>query len=118
MDNGAVTLNDEFLEPPQESYDEFTAIAGLGIVIIAPYWSDNDLRVDGTVNYAIYESSNPNPAATTKIAEIASIITNVTVATFNADWMLLVEWRGVRPFPAGSGSPAYIASVSLFFLQR
>ncbi len=115
-----MTLEGAFSDPPQNTTDEFEAISGRGLVILSPYWSNNDIRINGNVEYAVYDASSPNPATAQKITGIAQSITNVTESTFNADWMLLVEWRNVRPFPAGSGSPptlpytaAYVASVSL-----
>ncbi len=107
------------MDPPQAGSDDFTAIDNEGLVMLAPYWSDNDFRVEGGVSYAVY-SSTQNSSFTAILNATAQAISNERQSAFNADWMLLVEWNNVSPFPAGSGSSptppyttVYTALVSL-----
>ncbi len=90
------------------------------MVIIAPYWSDNDIRLSGSVRYEEYSSTHPNPSVGAKLVEISEFFSSKTGTVFSGVWMLLVEWNNCPPFPAGSSGPidpsidaTFLSSVSL-----
>ncbi len=94
----------------------------MNLVVIAPYWSDNDIRMSGVVSYALFETSHPDPDVSARISIVNDFVTNQTITVFNAIRMLLVEWTGCQPFPAGANpvpplsDPNYLASVSFRWL--
>ncbi len=88
--------------------------------MLAPYWSDIDIRTSGRINYVVYLPSSMDPQVQTSINNVAQTISNVTTESFSPDWTLLINWEGVYPFPSGSGGSVslpytsqYIQSVSL-----
>ncbi len=107
------------MDPPQQGSD-FSAADGEGVVIIAPYWSDNDIRLSGDVRYVQYTSTHQIPAVGTKLEEASEFISNETGTVFSGVCMLLVEWNNCPPFPAGSSDPidpsinaTFLSSVSI-----
>ena len=119
-DNGLVSLHDEFVTAPQSPGNDFSDADGMNLVVIAPYWSDNDIRMSGVVSYALFETSHPDPDVSARISIVNDFVTNQTMTAFNATWLLLVEWEDCQPFPAGSSDPIdpsidsnYLASVSI-----
>ncbi len=109
------------MDPPQQGSD-FSAADGEGVVIIAPYWSDNDIRLSGHgfVRYEEYPSTHPHPSVGAKLKEVSEFVSNETGTVFSGVWMLLVEWNNCPPFPAGFSGPIdpsidanFLSSVSL-----
>ncbi len=103
------------MDPPQQGSD-FSAADGEGVVIIAPYWSDNDIRLSGAVEYVQYTSTHQIPAVGAKLEQVSEFISNETGTVFSGVWMLLVEWNNCPPFPAGS-SDSIDPSIDATFLS-
>ena len=70
--------------------------------IVAPFWSDNDLRLAGSVTYQVHKS------LTNQLAIVSAFISDTTGTKFNGTWMLVAQWNGAHPFPHGTNptSPA------------
>ncbi len=102
------------MDPPQQGSD-FSAADGEEVVIIAPYWSDNDIRASGSVRYEKYTSTHQLLAVRAKLAEVSELISNVTGTAFSGAWMFLVEWDNCSSFPAGSN--AIDPSINATFLS-
>jgi len=69
--------------------------------VVAPYWSDHDIRKEGEVSYEIFEKGRSSyddmllDRVNTYLA--ANVMTN-----FTGTFMILAEWRDVHPYPHGS----------------
>ena len=74
--------------------------------IVAPYYSDNDIRRSGEVYYEIFRrgrSRNDN-IILDKVNLYLRLKTN---EDFSGTFMILAEWRDVHPYPHGSCSLCY-----------
>eukprot|EP00731_Ephydatia_muelleri_P017659 Em0010g757a len=61
--------------------------------VVAPFWSDNDLRLAGNVTYQVF---------TSQLADVNAFISDTTGTNFTGTWMLVAQWNGAHPFPHGS----------------
>ena len=79
--------------------------------IVAPYWYDHDLRLEGDILYEVHELGITESEQL--LQEVSSFITSETGYSFNGVWMLVVFWDEVHPFPHGEMdvSPDYEAFV-------
>ena len=70
--------------------------------VVAPFWSDNDLRLAGNITYQVHESM------TNLVANVSAFISDTTGTNFSGTWMLVAQWNGAHPYPHGSNpnSPA------------
>ena len=80
--------------------------------VLAPFWSDNDIRREGTVRYVTIERGNS--ADGDQIMIEATMFVNERFTT----WMLVAQWEGVHPYPHGSDnhegiSEEYLSRVSI-----
>ena len=69
--------------------------------VIAPYWSDNDIRNNGgTVSYEVFQFEGQ---ALDTVSEYVTekFMRNMTTK-FQGVYMILAEWNAVRPFPHGA----------------
>lgn len=72
--------------------------------VIAPYWSDNDIRREGNVSYEVFEFQKTG----TYGDEVLTIVNNYIMeqygnsTNFVGVYMILAEWNAVHPFPHGS----------------
>ena len=76
-----------------------------GRYVFAPYWSDNDIRREGTVRYVVIKEGEgggffDNGAA--YLADAVSIVRSRYFRDFQARAMLVAQWENVHPFPHGS----------------
>ena len=79
--------------------------------VSAPFWSDVDLRLEGSAYWEIHTT-----------VQSQDLINNVSTfiqvnydgaGDFTGEWMLIASWEDVHPFPHGSGSTTpYALSVS------
>jgi hypothetical protein len=71
--------------------------------VIAPFWSNNDIRMAGRVRYEVYDSRT-SAASMNVLNRISDTIANRTGESFQGTWMLLVEWEDCHPSPHGQTS--------------
>lgn len=71
--------------------------------MVAPYWSDNDIRKEGVVRYVAIEKS--------RSVEGDSMLTNISLhlqqkgyIDFEGSFAIIAQWDHVHPFPHGSPS--------------
>lgn len=62
--------------------------------LLAPFWSDVDVTVYGSIFYEVHSSSNNS-----LVSEVNHFISNQTETNFTGTWMLVVQWDEVRQFP-------------------
>ncbi len=104
------------MDPPQQGSD-FSAADGEGVIIIAPYWSDNDIRLSGAVRYVEYTSTHQIPAVRAKLAEVSELLSDATGSVFSGVWMFLAEWSNCSSFQAGSDPPvSFISPGTVYYI--
>ena len=78
--------------------------------MLAPFWSDNDIRRTGSVRYASI-SLGDTSAGDDLIARVSAFIqhqnSNAKEQNFNGQWMLVAFWDSVHPYPHGSTNSYY-----------
>ena len=73
--------------------------------VLSPFWSDSDIRREGTVRYALITRGS------TSLGDV--IMNNITTyvndrfigegeVRYEATWVLVAQWEGVHPHPHGS----------------
>ena len=78
--------------------------------VVAPFWSDNDIRRAGTVGYAVINSGE-SQKGDELLRNVSSFIQhqkNGEADDFEGQWMLVAYWDRVHPYPHGSYSQYYI----------
>jgi hypothetical protein len=76
-------------------------------LVVAPFWSDNDIRKEGAVRYATYVDSQANAAINPSGKALLDIV-NANIQEEESEpmfvglWMLIAHWDGVHPSPHGS----------------
>ncbi len=103
-ENGAVSFNApwKFSHPKRfpTQYDP-TRTA----YVAAPFWSDNDIRKEGAVRYAVIEkgSSGTGNNYLKKVQEFvrAKLNQDDDPDGFKAEWMVVAQWDKVHAFPHG-----------------
>ena len=71
--------------------------------VVAPFWSDHDTRVNGSIFYQVHNLTN-DQASLLLLEKVSSFITNQTGGNFSGQWMLVVQWDQVHPYPHGASS--------------
>lgn len=85
--------------------------------LIAPYWSNIDTRLAGTVSYQILTSGGGNEE-TDRLENVTNFLNSEMNASFSgANWMLVATWSNVHPNPHGDSveqdrQDPYLQSVS------
>ena len=75
--------------------------------IVAPFWSDNDIRKNGTVRYVDIVKGYSTQGD--MLLEIVGEHVNSTLGTkssgrFQPSWMIVAQWDKVHPHPHGADS--------------
>lgn len=72
--------------------------------VIAPYWSDNDIRREGNVSYEVFEFQNTDTYGDEQLTLVSNYIMEEydNSTNFVGVYMILAEWTAVHPFPHGS----------------
>ena len=91
---------------PQTAGNSFPDV--INSLIIAPFWSNNDIRRAGMVRYEVHDGGSA--ASQDLLHTMNEAIANTTGEIFQGVWMLLVEWRDCHPHPHGQGSLSVIAN--------
>ena len=64
--------------------------------VVAPFWSDNDIRITGDICYEVHERVDASTAI------VSEYISHNTGTNFKGRWMLVAQWENVHPYPHGS----------------
>ena len=71
---------------------------------VAPYWADNDARLNGQVSWEMY-STGEGPATDTIIQTINDFINDNTNETnFAGTFVFVGFWEEMHPYPAGASA--------------
>ena len=96
--NGIVSMGWEFphrdaaLFPTEQADIFYTYVA-------APFWGDADTRKAGEVYYEVHATGTP--ASDDLINRVSAFIHTEEGVTFVGNWMLVVHWNAVHPWPHG-----------------
>ena len=90
--------------------------------MFAPFWSDNDIRKEGTVRYLAMSRGQNERHDEIMDRVIESIINDKTIqlpAGYVGSWALVAQWDKVHPYPHGAQnhlgiSEEFLSLVSLF----
>lgn len=80
--------------------------------LAAPFWSNSDLRQEGSVTWEIHTSD----IQTNNVSNFIQDEYGDTV--FNGTWMVVVQWKNLHPYPHGEdGTSVYSQKVCDTSLQ-
>ena len=83
-------------------------------LVVAPFWSDNDIRREGAVRYATYTRGDSSALGETLLTNLTTYISRLNKdSDFEGRWMLIAHWDGVHPSPHGGNSSNGISQVEL-----
>lgn len=115
-ENGIISFDGSFHNP----YPQLFPVDGSNSFVIAPYWSDNDIRRDGEVRYVTYSQSNSmsdifsGSAITSSDEQGQTLLDKVNAFVqarqseiedrFVGNWLLVVHWDHVHPSPHGEAT--------------
>jgi hypothetical protein len=90
-------------------------------LIVAPYWSDVDIRRQGRVYYRLIEPGRSTEDFDLTLLNFVSGFVAARqsdiAANFSATTMLVAQWRDVPPFPNGGGVEGLSQSEAEFINQ-
>ena len=69
--------------------------------IVAPFWADADLRLDGEIYYELHTSGS-NPTSIELLDRVSGFISRELGVMFEGNWMMVATWDGIHPWPHGS----------------
>ena len=99
-DNGVISFSSPFNSPTPVPFP-----VSSNIHVVAPYWSDNDIRQRGSVIYEVFQSGD-SAYGDSLLATVSDFIKDNfnNDSNFQGTYMILVEWNGVHPFPDDAGA--------------
>lgn len=95
-ENGAISFGSPQEEPPQSPGPSLLQDVG-ETFLVAPFWTDYSV---GSVGFVKYETYSPdNAGREERLNLLGRFLVNRTsdLETFDASWMILVEWRNRLP---------------------
>ena len=103
-ENGVVSFDAPWMfsipEPFPTSHDPITQS-----FVVAPFWSDNDIRREGAVRYVSYSADDVTDPA---VSDLFSMLNGFIQQSqsdeeedFIGQWMLIAHWDQVHPSPHG-----------------
>ena len=91
--NGIISFQQPFTHHiPSLFPSELTFISSA--YLLAPFWSDVDISLYGSIFYEVHNNSN-----SLLISQVNRFLSNYTETDFNGTWMLVVQWDEVHQFP-------------------
>ena len=90
-------------------------------LIVAPYWSNVDIRLQGRVYYRLIEPGRTREDLDMVLLNFVSGFIAAKqsdiAANFSATTMLIAQWRDVPPYPNGDGAERLSPSEAEFINQ-
>ena len=104
-DNGIISFGEPFLLWEPEPFPG-TVEGVRSAHVVAPYWSDNDIRREGTVSYEVFEFQKTGVHGDEVLTTVSNYIMEEfgNTTNFLGVYMILAEWNNVHPFPHGIGN--------------
>ena len=70
--------------------------------MVAPYWTDNDIRREGNVSYEVFQLQSTGSYADQLLDDISGYIREPNMSSdFTGCLMILAEWKNVHSYPHG-----------------
>ena len=69
--------------------------------VVAPYWTDNDIRRSGEVYYETFVKGR-SKSEDNALNKLNQYLRTNTEQHFSGTFMILAEWQEVHPYPHGS----------------
>ena len=120
-ENGIISFNSpwKFSIPERFPTPFFWTRMGMAV---APFWSDNDIRREGTVRYASFHSDDTviNPQGKSWLDQVNTYIQSTQgeeEEPFVGEWVLTVSWSNVHPSPHGDDDHRGISEDELAKVQ-
>ena len=99
--NGLISLGRSYVFPRPQTFP-------ISSKVIAPYWTDIDLRKQGQINYTLVTThSNDTIGSITLVNNF--LASNISVS-FSADWILVAQWINVCPYRNSDCSNVQVCS--------
>lgn len=100
-ENGVISFEQPWRYPYPDRFPTENYWSRQGLVI-APFWSDNDIRKAGTVRYAAYSLQVGDETSKVKMLfdKVNKNIQKVDEG-FIGKWLLIAHWDHVHPSPHG-----------------
>jgi len=91
--------------------------------VVAPYWSDNDIRQEGSVSYEVFQLRTTGAYGDEVLDDVSSYIRERNMSSnFQGSFMILAEWTDVHPYPHGASSSfdygPFLAKVHVLSLYK
>ena len=120
-ENGVISFDDPFKfplpEPFPTSHDPITQS-----FVVAPFWSDNDIRREGAVRYVSYSArENTDPDVSGLFSMLNGFIQQSQSdeeEDFVGDWLLIAHWDQVHPSPHGQDDHMGISEAFLNLVRK
>ena len=80
--------------------------------ILAPYWSDNDIRKSGNISYGSFQYTDGAEGINNLLEDVSLHIRTFysNALDFQGNFMIVAQWNQVHPFPHGSSDQITIAN--------
>ena len=91
--------------------------------VAAPFWSDNDIRKEGTVRY-VTVTKGASTEEDELLAEVNTFLQDIkNVQDFVGAWMLIAQWDHVHPHPHGADdhegiSEEFLSKVTMILSRK
>lgn len=117
-DNGVISFGDPFslwVPQPFPGIDNNVRSAH----VVAPYWSDNDLRREGNVSYEVFEFQKTGMHGDEVLITVSNYIMEEfgNATNFVGVYMILAEWNTVHPFPHGASDTNLPSTIESFIAK-
>ncbi len=78
---------------------------------MAPFWSDVDLSLAGTIQYEVHSMDSGLIGSVELLRNVSEFVSTREMVDFEGTWMLVVSWEQVHPWPHGLGFPIFFPDV-------
>ena len=76
------------------------------LFLLAPFWDDVDIRRAGSISYEVHNAFSGNTDSLNLISRVDAYIQGETGTAYAGNWMLVVHWGRVHPWPHGEANPS------------
>ena len=110
-ENGAISFEKDWRYAQPEQFP--TSNPNIQVVdVVAPYWSDNDIRKEGVVRYVAI-NKDESTEGDNILADIDQHLHDRGTQGFTSTFAIIAQWDHVHPFPHASPSGYNISEAEL-----
>ena len=101
--NGIVSFGAEF--PHYDASPFPTSEVGSSTAYAAaPFWSDVDTRLNGSIWYEVHDAAEGNAVSSAQLSFVNTWFKTETGLEFEGDLMIVATWDHVHPWPHGNSA--------------